>query len=178
MSGLLTQELLRQLLDYDPVTGLFRWKPRSKERFSAASSWLMWNKRYAGTLAGGVSKKGYVLIRVEHTRYPAHRLAWLYVHGAWPVDQIDHINLSKKDNRIANLRECTMSQNKANSALSSNNTSGFKGVAWCKNLKKWRAYLRFSGKRISLGYYHTPSDAHAAYCKAATEYFGEFARHG
>src|SRR4029450_2313606 len=112
----LTAERLRELLDYDPETGDFTWKV---------------NRRCvrSGSVAGNVNcVDGYCYIGVDARRYHAHRLAWLYIKGAWPNDQIDHINGNKADNRFANLRQATHSQNQANGGRYSNNASGYNGV--------------------------------------------------
>jgi hypothetical protein len=161
----LTQERLKELLSYDPETGVFTWvsKPSSKTMI--------------GSVAGTVRKNsGYVTIIIGRIHYFAHRLAWLYTHGAWPKNQIDHINCNPNDNRIANLRESNQSQNKANDRIRSNNTSGFKGVSWSAERRKWQSHIMVNYRSKHLGCYHTREEAHAAYVKAAQEHFGEFAR--
>ena len=100
----------------------------------------------------------------------------MYVYGHWPEKEIDHINCVKDDNRIANLRIATRGDNCHNSSKPRNNTSGFKGVDYHKHTKKWRARITVNDGQISLGYYHTPEEAHQAYCRKAKELFGEFAR--
>jgi len=119
---------------------------------------------------------GYIRIRVKGKRYRAHRLAWFYVHGIWPTNQIDHINGNKEDNRIANLRDVPQTHNQWNSFRRRDNTSGYKGVRWHKASKKWSTSIRINGKNEWLGTYSTPEKAHEAYCKAAKESRGEFAR--
>ena len=99
-------------------------------------------------------------------------MAWLYVHGKFPSDQIDHINLDKLDNRIVNLREATAAQNFANREAYTNNTSGFKGVR--KKGRKWEARIGFNGKVLTIGSSDSPEQAHAAYVAKAKELFGEF----
>ncbi len=88
----------------------------------------------------------------------------------------DHINGNTLDNRRANLRLATYSQNLRNQKRARHNTSGYKGVGWHKASGKWRAYIQFNGKHISLGYFDTPESAYEAYKKGALEYFGEFSR--
>ena len=102
--------------------------------------------------------RGYVLISIDGTRYPAHRLAWLYIYGQWPNGQIDHINRNPSDNRIVNLREATVAENGHNAGLRIDNTSGFKGVHRHRNLlaRPWQARIKFGSRRISLGYFETP----------------------
>src|SRR5688572_25778345 len=131
-----TPERLRELLDYCPDTGVFVWTERAYSRFRG---------RRAGTIA-----KGYVIIRVDGVAYFAHRLAWLHVHGRWPVAFIDHINGVKSDNRIANLREATYQQNARNSK--SRAASGLKGVyRRTSNRDRWYAEIRIDGKTRCLG---------------------------
>lgn len=86
----------------------------------------------------------------------------------------DHINHDTLDNQRHNLRPCTQAQNGANRKNQANNTSGFRGVYWNKRSNKWQAQLRFKGKRMSLGYYHTLADAADAYAAGNKKYFGEF----
>lgn len=157
---MLTAERLRSLLDYDPATGVFLWRVR---RGPSA---------LAGSIAGHIIAGGYRLIGVDGTEYYAHRLAWLYVHGAWPTGHIDHQNVTPGDDRISNLREATRSQNLANRPAQSNNTSGLKGVSFHKGAGRWRATIQHK----YLGLFDTAEEAHAAYRAAASRVFGEFAR--
>lgn len=161
-----TQDRLKELLCYDPSTGVFIWKV---DRGGMAK---------ADTVAGTIPKGQYCIISIDSIVYPAHRLAWLYVHGEWPKDDIDHINNNRSDNRISNLREATRSQNLQNASIMSNNTSGYKGVFWIKNKNRWSAQIKINGKRRRLGVFKTALDAHKAYCLAAKEGFGEFANYG
>ena len=89
---------------------------------------------------------------------------------------VDHINCNPLDNRKSNLRICTITENNRNTKIMRNNKSGYKGVSWDKYMKKWVAFIRINNKSKSLGYFNTPELAHAAYCAAAKEHFGEFAR--
>src|SRR5689334_22074801 len=107
-------ELLRKLLDYDPETGLFRWKARSPAMFDGnATRCNRWNGRLAGKEAGNVRGDGYRSIDVGNIKYLAHRLAWALHHGEEPIE-IDHINGDRGDNRYANLREVTRTENNMN----------------------------------------------------------------
>lgn len=129
-----------------------------------------------GTEVGSVNKKsGYVYVHAERKHMLAHRVAWRVFYGVWPKDQLDHINGDRGDNRIANLREATRSQNMANSA---GRRSGLKGIIIQRKpglKKKFGAALRKDGKNYFFGNYETEEEAHAAYVKAARELFGEFA---
>ena len=153
----LTADRLRELLSYDAETGVFhRAKPRKEIN--------------VGDVAGCVDSRGYVYARVDGVMYLAHRLAWLYVHGVWPADQIDHINGIRADNRIANLREATSAQNHQNQTHGQGNASGRIGVTWCEPCKKWRALIRVDGVQVHLGVFANIADAIAARAKAKAEY--------
>lgn len=142
---MLTQERLRELLDYDPETGVFTWRV---SRRGAKK----------GCVAGSLSH-GYIHIRVDEKPYRAHRLAWLYMHGYFPENQIDHINRVRDDNRIINLREVSIQCNARNRGVRSTNTSGVVGVYWYKAIKKWRVQIKADGKNLHLGYYRNLPDA-------------------
>lgn len=161
---MLTPERLKQLIDYDPQTGTFTWKVNRRK------------KAMAGTIGGTHTYAGYRQIRLDGVLYRAHRLAWFYFHGEWPTSQMDHINGRRDDNRIANLRLATHSQNCANRGRQRHNKSGFKGVTWDSQAKKWRSVISARGKSFALGLHSTPEAAHAAYVDAAQKYHGEFAR--
>jgi hypothetical protein len=154
----LTAEELRKVYHYDPETGCFMRKVRS---------------RGVGVYKSGYTcPRGYVYYRVFGKKYLAHRLAWLYVHGSFPSKDIDHKNLKKSDNRIANLRLATKSQNSANCAP--RGQTGFKGVIRVRNA--WQAGITIKKKYVYLGKYETPEMAHEAYKIAALRTYGEFAR--
>jgi hypothetical protein len=158
------KDSVKQVLDYESETGIFRWKVRTSLRI------------HAGDIAGAVDKKGYIQIGIDGSRFAAHRLAWVFIHGCQPPNQIDHIDLNKSNNRSVNLREATNSQNQANQRLSSRNTSGFKGVYWSEISGRWISKICVNGSDIYLGCFGTPEDAHARYVEASGKYFGEFAR--
>lgn len=161
---MLTASTVRQLLDYDPETGVFRWRVRR-------------NGVAAGDVAGCLDqRRGYILIRAGGRLYKAHRLAWFYVHGEWPAVEIDHINCVRDDNRIANLRLATGTQNQANKRLQSNNTSGVKGAFWDRRRGVWHARIRVQGRLKYLGTFRDKADAAEAYRNAAAIHFREFAR--
>jgi hypothetical protein len=159
----LTVDDLRALLSYEPETGEF-WIRRPVH--------VMHRTRPAGY----VRRDGYRVIGVSGGQYLAHRLAWLYMTGEWPAAFIDHRNLAKDDNRWANLRAATKSQNGANTRLLPQNTSGFKGVIWCKQMRRWVAQIKVNGRAKYLGCFQSREDAAAAYALAAAALFGEFAR--
>lgn len=161
---MLRSERVRELLDYDPDTGVFVWARD-------------YSSRRKGAVAGHVSAtNGAVEIRIDRRPYLAHRLAWLLIYGVWPKLFIDHANGDPSDNRIANLRQATVSQNAANKRRPATNSSGYKGVCWNKSSKKWQAGIKVNGRSFHLGLFATPEDAHEAYLTAAVHHFGEFAR--
>jgi len=114
----------------------------------------------------------------ERTPYAAHRLAWFYETGEWPSDEIDHKNRGRDDNWFENLREATRSQNVANTALRSTNTSGFKGVSFDRSRGRFLSKIKVNYRTINLGRFDAPEEAHAAYLAAAQKHFGEFACRG
>jgi hypothetical protein len=160
----LTADRLKELLDYSPVDGRFRWRPINGMR----------GHRKGGQIAGWADELGYWHIRVDERLYLAHRLVWLYVYGRWPKDKIDHRDCIAGNDLLYNLREATQKQNCHNARIPKTNTSGFKGVSRKRN--KWRAYIKVEEKQKTLGVFSTPEEAHEAYIKAATKYRGEFAR--
>jgi hypothetical protein len=126
----------------------------------------------------GTHINGYLECSLDSKRYYLHRLAWFYVYKVWPSDNIDHINGNKSDNRLVNLRQATQSQNMHNRNKYKNNTSGYKGVTWHKQYKKWNAQITYNNKLINLGFFDCPVEAHKAYCKAADKMHKEFANEG
>lgn len=158
---------LEDVLRYEPDTGKFFWlvaRPR---------------KIRAGDLAGYTNPFGYIEIRYNKRNYRAHRVAWYLHTGQDPRTlHIDHINGNPTDNRIANLRLATPSQNAKNMRKRENTTSTYKGVSWHKKGGKWQAQIRVDGLNIYLGYFATQLDAHLAYCAAAARLHGEFANFG
>lgn len=167
---MLTVERLRELLRYDPSTGVFTWNKSVAQKIKIGDR--------AGRVTTGGRGGTYLRIKIASREHYAHRLAWLYVHGEWPPVgmQIDHINGDSLDNRIANLRPATSSQNQANRRTQRQNTSGIKGVGWSKVDRKWRVRVTTNGWDRYVGVYDRIEDAAAAYSVAAQKYFGEFAK--
>lgn len=165
----LTAKYVRSILDYRPVTGEFIWKVRKG---------IIPIARPAGTiLRQPHSQNEYRLVYIDNKSYRAHRLAWLYMTGKWPTNDIDHKNGNSLDNRWSNLREATNSQNAMNSRRRSDNTSGVTGVYWNTSANKWQAYITPEGKKtLYLGVFATLAAAKNARAEAANKYFGEFAR--
>ncbi len=156
---------LLELLHYEPDTGVFTW------RVSPVNSVKV------GSTAGAVNSQGYVLIKIGGRSYSAHRLAWFYVHGVWPPNQIDHINRIRTDNRLVNLRLANSQENNKNGSKRRDNTSGITGVRWYKRARKFYAYIGSNGKLLSLGYFDTLEEA-AAIRKLSAQLLGFDSNHG
>jgi hypothetical protein len=151
----LTQKRLKELLHYDPVSGVF--------------TRLTDNRRGSrvGDIAGSHHHDGYIYIYVDGANYAAHRLAWLYVHGRWPFVDVDHKHGKEAGNGIENLREATEklnAQNERNARISSK--SGLLGAYWSKSHKGWCAGITVARRKKWLGVFGTPEEAHAAYVEA------------
>ena len=146
----LTAEYLRSVLHYEPATGIFTRKVRTSPRVKV------------GDVAGSQGGGGYLDISVCSRTYKAHRLAWLYMRGVWPADQIDHVNRVRTDNRISNLREVSHKQNQQNASKRSDNKSGHPGVIWNKQHSKWQAKIAHNCKDIHLGYFASLEEAVSA----------------
>lgn len=177
----LTAERARELLAYDPVTGALVWRVRSLEHFLASErrtrehACAAWNAKNADKPAGTPSH-GYLRVNIGRQSFPAHRLAWLIMHGEWPIMDIDHINMDRSDNRWSNLRAATRSQNKANQRRRSLNTSGWAGVTWDKERGKWLAQIKVDYRTHFIGRFDCPAAAAFAYQIEADKAFGDFAR--
>ena len=159
----LTQQRLKELLHYDPLTGEFTWLVSPSNRVQA------------GAIAGSfIIKTGYIEIRLDKISYLAHRLAWFYSFGVWPECLVEHENRDRKDNKLSNLREATHTENLYNVDIRSDNSSGYRGVS--RKRGKWRARIRVAKEEVSLGSFDTPEEASQAYEAAAKELHGDFYR--
>jgi len=148
---MLTQSALKSLLSYDENTGLFCWIKRG-------------HGRPIDKQAGSINKIGYMQICVNKKQYRAHRLAWLYVYGSFPIGMIDHINGIKSDNRICNLRDVSSSVNNINAFVSKSKNHKYLGVH--KNKSLFGASIKANGKRHFLGMFNTPEEAQRIYLAA------------
>lgn len=175
--------MLRQVLRYEPETGKLYWLPRPASLFNAPPARLAhicesWNAQYAGGEVAPVPDKwGYISTTVFQVKCKAHRLAWALHYGEWPSTQIDHINGVRSDNRIANLRVATPSQNNQNMKKRIDNKSGAVGVCWHPRTKRWRATIVVNKKQISLGYFRDKDAAIVARQAASVEH-GFHVNHG
>ena len=166
MPRLLSVDVLRANVSYDPETGLFtRIKNHPKRKY------------LAGSITGVLRPDGYLQVMIEGQIYLAHRLAWLYVHGVMPTHYIDHINGNTFDNVIANLRDATVEQNNQNAKTRKDSTSGIKGVYIHKLTGKWAAACQSNKKRKHLGLFDTIAEAEKAVKSYREQLHGEFARH-
>jgi len=150
---MLTLKRLREVLNYDPETGIFTRNMKSGV------------KKVAGSKCNE-----YLRICIDKKEFYQHRLAWFYFYGEWPVNFIDHINNIKTDNRIKNLRDITDQQNKQNRGKAKRNTTGYKGVVYSKRDNVFYGRIRHNGKMVHLGSFKKPKDAYSAYCQAAAKY--------
>lgn len=165
----ITHAELRSLLDYDQHTGELRWRVRR-------------GGTRPGMVAGWRQSKGYIGISLNSHKTYAHRVAWFWMTGQWPRDQIDHADGNKANNAWANLREATNRQNQQNQPVSRASSTGLKGAyrvsasAVAKGFKPFIAQITVNGRRVHLGHFDTPEQANAAYRRAADQYHGIFAR--
>jgi hypothetical protein len=155
-----TAAQLKELLDYNPLTGVFYWRVAPNGRVPV------------GSIAGTLAKSGHIKIMIGKRGYLAHRLAWLWMTEEWPSRQIDHRDTKPANNIWINLR---LADYFGNRRKYRNNTTGFKGVSRLPS-GNFQASIAANGKRSYLGAFPTPEAAHAAYSAAAKNRCGEFAR--
>lgn len=148
----LTIARLRELLDYDPSTGVFMWKEHSRG-----------GRAMPLKEVGGISAQGYRSTSIDGRRYQVHRLVWFWHHGYFPENNIDHIDRDKLNNRIENLREASKVCNARNCGNHSHNTSGVKGVSSCSKTarhgKPWKATIAINKKQRHLGVFADITEA-------------------
>jgi hypothetical protein len=145
MKNKLTQKRLKEVLRYYPGSGIFRWRTRER--------------RKKNIIAGYKNSRGYIQIMIDGKKHPAHRLAFLYVHGYFPENDIDHIDRNPSNNKIKNLREVSRQCNMRNTGNRIDNTYGVKGVYWDKHANKWMVRICANGKDKYLGLYKNFNDA-------------------
>ena len=174
----ITQELVKEFLDYNPETGVFTWKERDIKYFKESKkggiknftpewSQKKWNTRYAGQVAGCEKPDGYRIINIFKQRNYAHRLAWLYIYGEWPKQDIDHIDGNPRNNRISNLRDISRSLNGQNQKKAQKRSkSGLLGACWCPRDEVWVSQIFADGRRHFLGNFQDKYSAHEAYIQA------------
>jgi len=150
----LTQKYLKEILEYNPNTGIFRWK-------------VSRGGTKKGTVAGNKTN-GYIAIQINYIAYKAHRLAFLYMNGKFPIDEVDHKNRIRDDNTWDNIIDSTHWENQQNKDTSSK--SGIVGVTWEERSQRWISKITVSGKRIFLGQFKDLEDAHIARIEAEMKY--------
>ena len=163
----LTAQVLRELLDYDPATGAFTWRPRPLSMFISQRLADSWNTQHAGKAAGGQYVGGYLGVTVFRRKHLAHRLAWLHATGGWPSAQIDHRDGCRNNNRLSNLRDVSPAENSQNLRKSKRRDGILPlGVRLQPGRASYEANIRTNGQRTFLGSFDTPEEAHAAYLSA------------
>lgn len=155
----LLQEELNSILAYDPLTGILTWKDNRSNMIQ-------------GSVAGSVNSAGYKTITINSKTFRVQRIIWIMMFGYIPNDFfIDHVNGNKIDNRLENLRLATNSQNQQNRPAPKNNSSGYRGVTWHKQMNKWMARISHHGKRKNIGFFDSAEDAYKAYKNEAKKIF-------
>ena len=150
----LTYEQAHELLSYDPLTGVFRWKKPGYPR-------------RPDLVAGTLAQNGYMVIKVNQRRLAAHRLAWLLSYQEWPAGEVDHIDGDRANNCLSNLREVTRAGNCENQRRArADSTTGVLGAFWEPRRGRFFSRIGVSHKTVFLGYYNTAEDAHQAYLQA------------
>lgn len=173
----LTQEIVRELLKYEPETGKLFWRERDEKWFKSLRDCNAWNTLYANKEAfTAYQPLGYRQGRIFRKLYQAHRVIWFMKTGEWP-DQIDHINGVCDDNRWVNLRNVDPQENSKNRKLYKSNTSGYVGINWNKRRQLWRAEIGINKRNKHLGYFENIDDAIAAR-KVAEIQYGYHENHG
>lgn len=159
-------EMLREFLQYEPNTGILIWRKRSRKHFSTDWSWRRWNKMYADKQAFLSSKNGYASAVILGQDLLAHIVCWAIYYGKFPSDDLDHIDGNRKFNAIHNLREANKLINAQNQKIPKSNSSGVMGVSWNKRNQMWKAYYHKNSKQILVGYFHDIEEAEDARQKA------------
>ncbi len=153
-------DLMRQIaerVNYNPETGVLTWKPRDVDLNG-------WNNKFSGKECGSLNGHGYRVLHVKLTNGRrvdtyAHRLAWLISYGTLPLEEIDHINQNRADNKLTNLRAISRSLNQRNKTISRNNKSGVIGVFWSSQHGKWQTQVRANGRHNYLGRFDDLAEA-------------------
>lgn len=179
----LTQEIVHELLHYEPNTGKLFWKERDVKWFkdgkrSALAHKNAWNAKFANKEAlASINNNGYRHGHILSGKVYAHRVIWLWMTGEWPKRDIDHINGDPADNRWKNLRDVSHQNNSLNQKLRKTNKSGTMGVHWCKRDARWIAKITVNRDFKCLGYFTNKIDAIKARKEAEIKY-GFHPNHG
>jgi len=170
---MLTQEVLKELLHYNPDTGIFTWKYRGRQWFKSERSCNTFNTKHAGQVTGyttAARNKPYLIIGILGVNMLAHRLAFLYMDGVLPCEEVDHINGNGCCNIWSNIRLADKAENAKNRRIPTHNTSGVIGVCWHKATNKWIANITVDQKRKHLGVFEDICDASSARKQAEIKY--------
>lgn len=162
---MVTHERLTEVLDYDPLSGVFKWKQAVGKRVRV------------GDVAGS-TVDGYIRIVLDKVKYRAHRLAWFYVNKVWPSGLLDHKDTNRSNNRIDNLRLATKSENNHNRRLNTNSTTGVKGVTYHKQSGKYVTLVQFKSVQYRFGSHDTIEAAEIAVRRGRETLHGDFVNHG
>jgi hypothetical protein len=154
-----SQKELLNIFEYDPFSGILKWK-------------ISRSNMIKGSVVGCMHQSGYKILTLQSKSYRLHRIIWIMLFGNIPNGfYIDHINGNKIDNRLENLRLATNNQNQQNRPAPKNNSSGYRGVTWHKQMKQWMARICHNNKRTTIGFFDTAEDAYEAYKKEAKKLF-------
>jgi hypothetical protein len=167
------REYLLECFSYE--NGILVWKTRPREHFQTVKGWNVFNSLYPGKFAGRLHYGGYLVTFVKGKMCLNHRIVWKMLTGFDPVEELDHINRVKNDNRIENLREASRHDNQHNISAQKNNKLQVKGVTKSRS-GNFEAHVHLKGKKCFLGTFFTLEEAKAAYDQAARLHHGEFFR--
>lgn len=153
---MITHNMLLRVIYYDSDTGIFTWRYRPIDLFNSVDKIenvsKMWNTRFANKIAGNITRKGYRRIQIKINgigkSYLEHVLAWFYVTGEYPDNEIDHIDHNGTNNSFNNLRIVSHNENGKNQSMSKNNTSGHNGICWHEQSGKWLARVKYNNKYV------------------------------
>lgn len=173
-----TAEMVREFLAYEPSTGALTWRARAQSWFATDRAHAIWNARFAGKPAGHLNDIGYMQVRILYHSFYTHRLIWALMTGAWPPEEVDHIDHDRANNVWSNLRLAGPLENRKNQTRRRNNTSGITGVSWHPTTGDSRAgkWMVRVGKEY-IGIFEDLAEA-TAICKAEQEARGFHENHG
>ena len=174
----LTQEILKELIHYDPETGVFTWKFRELKWFTSNWNYNIWNNKYPNSICGITPMSdGYLRVSILGKSYKQHVLAFLYMTGNFPNNMVDHEDGVKSNNKWSNLREATNSTNQKNAKISGRNKTGCVGVSFCKSSNKYKTFVMNNNSKLHLGYFDTLEEAVLVRKEAEIKY-GYHKNHG
>jgi hypothetical protein len=160
---MITQNRLKEVLDYNPITGIFIRKIRI-------------NKVKAGSIAGTKTAQGYLSVSIDGRPYLLHRLVILFMTGSFPEKQVDHINGIRTDNRWMNIRNVSVQENSFNRVPNKNRELQVKNVYWIPKLKRYRVKMKINKITTHFGYYDDLELAELVAKEAQQKYHGVYAR--